>query len=42
LGRITFTVIGEITRDKKVILMRPDGLSTPLQAKGWDPFRKKG
>jgi thiamine-monophosphate kinase len=42
LGGIPVTVIGEITRDKKVILIGPDGLSTPLQAKGWDPFRKKG
>jgi thiamine-monophosphate kinase len=42
LRGIPVTVIGEITRDKKVILIGPDGLSTPLQSKGWDPFRKKG
>ena len=39
---ISVTVIGEITREKKVILLGPDGSSTPLQPKGWDPFRKKG
>jgi thiamine-monophosphate kinase len=39
---IPVTIIGEITREKKVILLGPDGRSTPLQPKGWDPFRKKG
>jgi len=34
-------VIGEITREKKVILLGPDGSSMPLQPEGWDPFRKK-
>jgi thiamine-monophosphate kinase len=34
------TVIGEITREKKVILVGPDGISEPLQPRGWDPFRK--
>ncbi len=41
LGGIPVTVIGEITREKKVMLLGPDGRSTPLQPKGWDPFRKK-
>lgn len=41
LGGVPITVIGEITRHKKVILLGPDGSSTPLQPKGWDPFRKK-
>ncbi len=39
---VSVTVIGEITREKKIILLGPDGISTPLQPKGWDPFRKKG
>jgi thiamine-monophosphate kinase len=42
IGAIPLTVIGEITREKKVILRGSDGCSTPLQPKGWDPFRKKG
>ena len=41
LGGIPVTVIGEITREKKVVLLGPDGRGTPLQPKGWDPFRKK-
>lgn len=39
---VSVTVIGEITREKKVILLGQDGISTSLQPKGWDPFRKKG
>jgi thiamine-monophosphate kinase len=41
LGGVPITVIGEITREKKVILLGPDGSSMPLQPEGWDPFRKK-
>ena len=40
LGGIPVTVIGEITREKKVVLAGPDGIGKPLQPKGWDPFRK--
>jgi len=36
---IPVTVIGEITREKRVILLGPDGRGKPLQPKGWDPFR---
>jgi thiamine-monophosphate kinase len=36
------TVIGEITREKTVMLRGPDGNSAPLRPKGWDSFRKKG
>jgi thiamine-monophosphate kinase len=39
---VPLTVIGEITRQKKVVLLRADGSSAPLQPKGWDSFRKKG
>jgi thiamine-monophosphate kinase len=39
-GRVPITVIGEITRDKKIALLRPDGNRTALQSKGWDPFRR--
>lgn len=41
LKGIPVTVIGEITREKKVMLLRPDGSRRPLPPKGWDPFRKK-
>ena len=40
-GGTPVTVIGEITREKKVILLGRDGITRPLQPKGWDPFRKK-
>ncbi|MFZ0882266.1 MAG: thiamine-phosphate kinase [Candidatus Acidiferrales bacterium] len=33
------TAIGEITQNKKIILVRPDGSSQPLKSEGWDPFR---
>jgi len=36
---VPVTVIGEITRKKKVILLRPHGGSAPIKPKGWDPFR---
>jgi thiamine-monophosphate kinase len=39
LAGIPVTVIGEITREKKVILLGPNGHRSPLQPKGWDPFR---
>jgi thiamine-monophosphate kinase len=40
VGGVPVTVIGEITREKKVVLIGPDGISEPLQPRGWDPFRK--
>jgi thiamine-monophosphate kinase len=36
---IPVTVIGEITREKRVILLGPDGRGKAVQPKGWDPFR---
>jgi thiamine-monophosphate kinase len=39
---VPVTVIGEITREKKIVLLGPDGVGTTLQPRGWDPFRKKG
>jgi thiamine-monophosphate kinase len=35
------TVIGEITREKKILLMGADGKSKPLMPGGWDPFGKR-
>ncbi len=38
---VSLTVIGEITREKKVLLVAPDGRNTLFRPRGWDPFRKK-
>lgn len=38
-GQTRITKIGEITRNRDVILIRPDGRSSHLPAKGWNPFR---
>jgi thiamine-monophosphate kinase len=44
LGRIAnrarITQIGQITRQRQILLLHPDGHSSPLPAKGWDHFRK--
>ena len=40
IGGLSVTVIGEITRGKKIVLQGPGGNSGPLQELGWDPFRK--
>ena len=36
---VPLTVIGEITREKKVILTRRDGHKVVLVPRGWDAFR---
>jgi thiamine-monophosphate kinase len=33
------TPIGEITRKSGILLVAPDGNTTPLKPQGWDPFR---
>jgi thiamine-monophosphate kinase len=38
-GASTLTAIGEITRDRQILLVAPDGKTKPLKASGWDPFR---
>lgn len=35
------TAIGEITREKGIALVAPDGSVSPLDPRGWDPFRRK-
>jgi thiamine-monophosphate kinase len=40
-GFSEITPIGEIERGTKIVLVRDDGVSTPLRSGGWDPFRKK-
>ena len=39
-SRIPITCIGEITRQKQIVLVRENGTEAPLLAKGWDPFRE--
>jgi thiamine-monophosphate kinase len=41
VGLVPVTVIGEIKRDKEIVLLGTDGHSGALESKGWDPFRKK-
>jgi thiamine-monophosphate kinase len=41
LRGIPITVIGEITRSKKVLVVDANGQSKPLQPRGWDPFRRR-
>jgi thiamine-monophosphate kinase len=36
---VALTAIGEITRNRKLALVAPDGHEKPLKPKGWDPFR---
>jgi thiamine-monophosphate kinase len=36
---IKITRIGEMTRHRDITLIHPDGRSSPLPAKGWNPFR---
>jgi thiamine-monophosphate kinase len=35
------TPIGEITRNKDILLVGGDGAAKPLWPEGWDPFRRK-
>jgi thiamine-monophosphate kinase len=39
VGGVRITAIGEITREKKLVLVRADGREVPLVSRGWDPFR---
>lgn len=39
-GFAQLTAIGEITRDRKFLLVDPSGRVRPLRSRGWDPFRK--
>jgi thiamine-monophosphate kinase len=37
---LLITQIGEITRERKLLLMQPDGPPRPLKDRGWNPFAK--
>ena len=37
--RVPITQIGQITRSRKIVLIRPNNRVSPLSAKGWDPFK---
>jgi thiamine-monophosphate kinase len=39
---VPITMIGEITRERRILLMADTGRSKTLPAQGWDPFRKRG
>jgi thiamine-monophosphate kinase len=39
VGGVPITVIGEMTRRKKVVLIEQEGSAVPLEPGGWDPFR---
>ncbi len=39
---VPLTVIGEITRSKRILVVDERGRSKQLQAAGWDPFRNRG
>ena len=41
ISGVPITIIGEITRKKEIVLIRPNGLRVPLESHGWDSFRKK-
>ena len=41
LGGVPITVIGEITPEKRILLVDPDDRSKPLRERGWDPFRAR-
>jgi thiamine-monophosphate kinase len=38
-GAASLIPIGEITRNRQLILIAPDGDTKPLKSQGWDPFR---
>ena len=40
-GGVRLTSIGEITRNRELLVMEENGLVTQLRPRGWDPFRKK-
>jgi thiamine-monophosphate kinase len=39
IAHVPLTRIGEITPEKRVVLVRKHGVATDLENKGWDPFR---
>ena len=41
IGGTPLTAIGEITREKKVVLIETSGHAALLEPMGWDPFRKR-
>jgi thiamine-monophosphate kinase len=40
IGSVPITVIGEMTRQKQVVLREQRGRTVPLVPGGWDPFRR--
>ena len=40
VGGVPITIIGQITRNKKIVLVSGTGQAKTLSPEGWDPFRK--
>jgi thiamine-monophosphate kinase len=40
-GASTLSAIGEITRDRQILLVTPDGKTKLLKSQGWDPFNNR-
>jgi thiamine monophosphate kinase len=38
---IPITAIGEITKERTLLLVNESGRELPLPNRGWDPFRRK-
>lgn len=41
ISGVPITVIGEITRERKILLVDEQGRTTQLRNQGWDPFRSR-
>jgi thiamine-monophosphate kinase len=41
IGRIPITRIGEVTRERKLLLVQADGSEQSLKEGGWNPFATK-
>jgi thiamine-monophosphate kinase len=39
---VPITIIGEVTRSNRILLLDDAGRTKTLRAQGWDPFRKRG
>jgi thiamine-monophosphate kinase len=41
IGGVPITTIGEITRERRILLVDERGRIAPLRNQGWDPFRRR-
>jgi hypothetical protein len=40
IARVPVTLIGHVTRRKRILLMNEDGVGSELKPQGWEHFRK--